>query len=107
VLVFLGAFPVYRLITVLACSGVVFTAAYHLWAMQRIQLGPWNPRWDDRSVFFDLTARETMTLVPLAALVLVLGFHPTPLFDLVGPGLNDLLQHVTAHGGAASLATVP
>ncbi len=33
-------------------------------------------RWRDRSRFPDLTAREPLTLVPLAAIVLVLGFWP-------------------------------
>ncbi|HWE30688.1 MAG TPA: NADH-quinone oxidoreductase subunit M, partial [Polyangia bacterium] len=74
-LVFLGAFPVHRAIVLVAALGVVITAAYHLWALQRVQLGAWNPAWPDRRIFTDLTLRETLTLVPLAAIVLVLGFY--------------------------------
>jgi NADH-quinone oxidoreductase subunit M len=108
VLVFLGAFPVYRVVTVLAATGVIFTAAYHLWAMQRIQLGKWNDAvWHDKSHFPDLSMREALTLIPMAAIVLVLGFYPMPVLDLIGPGLNDLLQHVTAHAGAGALAGLP
>src|SRR6476646_7192805 len=56
VLVFLGAFPLYRALTLAALTGVVFTAAYHLWAMQRVQLGRWNDlRFPDRSLFPDLS----------------------------------------------------
>ena len=107
-LVFLGAFPVYRIITVLAASGVIFTAAYHLWAMQRVQLGKWNDaNWPDKSHFPDLSLRETLTLVPMAAIVLLLGFYPMPMLNLVGNGLNDLLQHVTGHAAAAALAGLP
>jgi NADH-quinone oxidoreductase subunit M len=95
VLVFLGAFPVYRVVTVLAMGGVVVTAAYHLWALQRVQLGRWNEAaWRDRSAFRDLTAREAFTLLPLAAIVLVLGFWPMPMLQLASTGLGDLLRHV-------------
>jgi NADH-quinone oxidoreductase subunit M len=95
VLVFLGAFPVYRAVTVAAMAGVVVTAAYHLWALQRVLLGRWNEAaWRDRSVFRDLTAREAVTLLPLAAIVLVLGFWPMPMLQLASTGLGDLLRHV-------------
>jgi NADH-quinone oxidoreductase subunit M len=93
-LVFLGAFPAHRIVTVVAMSGVIITAAYHLWAVQRVQLGRWNPEWADRAQFPDLRARETLTLVPLAAIVLVLGFWPLPLLSLVGTSLDELLRHV-------------
>src|SRR5260370_31597056 len=56
VLVFIGAFPLYPMITILAATGVIFTAAYHLWAMPRIQLRKWNEAaWKDQSSFPDLS----------------------------------------------------
>ncbi len=106
VLVFLGAFPAHRIVTVVAMTGVIITAAYHLWAVQRVQLGRWNEGWRDRSLFRDLTARETVTLLPLAAIVLVLGFWPMPMLSLVGSGLDDLLRHVSG-SGAGQLARLP
>jgi len=107
VLVFLGAFPVYRTIVIVASLGVVLTAAYHLWALQRVLLGPWNQAWSDRRIFGDLTARETLTLLPLCAIVIVLGFYPMPLLSLVDHGLGDLLRHVTGGHGAGALASLP
>jgi NADH-quinone oxidoreductase subunit M len=94
VLVFLGAFAAHRVITTVAMTGVIVTAAYHLWALQRVQLGHWNAEWRDRSRFYDLTARETLTLLPLAAVVLVLGFWPMPMLQLAEASLTDLLHHV-------------
>jgi len=75
VLVFLGAFQVepIRWIAVVSVSGVVLTAAYFLWAYQRMFLGPVNPKY---LALADATARERWTLVPLAALVLALGVYP-------------------------------
>jgi NADH-quinone oxidoreductase subunit M len=95
--VFLGSFPFYRAITILAATGVIFTAAYHLWAMQRIQLGKWNDAvWHDKSEFPDINMREALTLIPMAAIVLLLGFYPAPVLNLIGTGLTDLLHRV--HG---------
>jgi NADH-quinone oxidoreductase subunit M len=89
-------------------SGVIITAAYHLWAMQRIQLGPWNEhRWKDRTLFFDVTAREALTLVPLALLVLLLGFWPMPLLALSESSVADLLRHLTNNAAAGALAGLP
>ena len=93
-LVFLGAFAAHRVVVAIALFGVIITAAYHLWALQRVLLGRWNEGWRDRAQFFDLTARETLTLVPLAAVVIVFGFWPMPMLNLVGHGLDELLRHV-------------
>src|SRR5439155_5836253 len=87
VLVFLGSFPVYKVITILAATGVIFTAAYHLWAMQRIHLGKWNEaQWKDKSIFPDIDLRESLTLLPMAAIVLLLGFYPLPILRLIDNG---------------------
>jgi len=77
-----------------AMTGLIITAAYHLWAVQRVQLGRWNEGWRDRAQFYDLTAREALTLLPLAAIVLVLGFWPLPALSLAESGLDDLLRHM-------------
>ncbi len=88
-LVFLGAFQVYKVMTILAVLAVIVTAAYHLWAMQRIQLGPFKEKWRD-VLKHDLDGRELAMLVPLALIVLFLGFYPKPVLDLMATGLGDL-----------------
>jgi NADH-quinone oxidoreductase subunit M len=88
-LVFLGAFNVYRWMTILAASGVIVTAAYHLWALQRIHLGPFQEKWRE-ALAVDLDAREVVMLAPLAVIILVLGFYPMPALDLMRQGLLDL-----------------
>jgi NADH-quinone oxidoreductase subunit M len=92
-LVFLGAFNVFRVMTILAAAGVIVTAAYHLWAMQRIHLGPFKEKWRE-SLKFDLDGREWAMLVPLAAIVLLLGFYPMPALKLMNQGLQDLGVHM-------------
>jgi len=61
-LVFMGAFPVYRTLTIIAALGIVIGAAYVLWMLQRVFLGPQNDKWKDLP---DINTREMFTLVPL------------------------------------------
>ena len=84
-LTFIGAFPRYRLLTILAATGVIVTAAYHLWALQRMFLGKFREEWRENKYlkefggkFPEINKRELASLAPLAALVLLLGFWPRP-----------------------------
>src|SRR5207245_5480107 len=58
VLVFLGAFPAFKVMTILAATGVIITAGYHLWAIQRIHLGKFNPKWEHELKGHDMNRRE-------------------------------------------------
>lgn len=92
VLVLLGAWPVYPGLTVIAASAMVLTAGYLLWALQRMYLGPPNPKYADTG--WEIGARELVTLLPLAAIVLFLGVYPRPLLALQGPTLLSLIERV-------------
>jgi NADH-quinone oxidoreductase subunit M len=94
-LVFIGAFPVYAALTLLAAGSLVITAAYHLGAIQKIQLGVFNERWRAALAGKDLGGREAATLVPLALIVLVLGFWPSPLLATIAGYARDLVAGVT------------
>jgi NADH-quinone oxidoreductase subunit M len=68
--------------------------------LQRVWLG----RLDDRyAALPDVDARELVTLVPLAAIVLVLGVYPHAVLDLIGASLGHLNELVRA-GGASGVA---
>jgi len=88
-LVFLGSFPVYLWITVLATSGIVITAAYTLWTYQRIFLGPLNQKYADLP---DCTLREKVTLIPLACFVVILGIFPNLLIHYFNPTMQQLVK---------------
>ena len=90
---FIGAFARYRVLVILAGTGVIVTAAYHLWALQRMFLGKFREEWRKNKYlepfggkFPEINAREIATLAPLAVLVLVLGFWPRPLLNLIDQG---------------------
>jgi NADH-quinone oxidoreductase subunit M len=42
----------------------------------------------------DLNGREKWVLAPLVVLILLLGFYPKPLLDVVTPSVNATLQSV-------------
>lgn len=102
---FIGAFPRYRALTVLAATGVIVTAAYHLWALQRMFLGKFREEWRKNKYlepfggkFPEINARELATLAPLAVLVLVLGFWPRPLLNLIDKGATEIHRIVDGPG---------
>ncbi|MBI4429665.1 MAG: NADH-quinone oxidoreductase subunit M [Ignavibacteriales bacterium] len=101
---FLGAFQVekIRIITIASTLGIVLTAAYMLWTLQRVFLGQPNEKW---AKLPDINPIETFTLVPLAVIVLVLGIYPSFMLDMMTTSLNHLVD-VVAKGGAA-VAMIP
>ena len=102
---FIGAFPRYAALTMLAATGVIVTAAYHLWALQRMFLGKFREEWRTNHYleafggkFPEISGREIATLAPLAVLVLVLGFWPRPLLAVIDRGALDMHRLVDPHG---------
>jgi NADH-quinone oxidoreductase subunit M len=87
-LIFLGSFGVFPYLTAVAVTGVIFTAAMFLWTIQRIFLGPSNPRWASLP---DMDGREKLTLVPLAVLMIIFGVFPKPLLDVINAAMTGLV----------------
>ncbi len=86
---FIGAFNVYRTITVISTLGIVLTAGYLLWTLQRIFLGPLNEKYLDLS---EINAREITTLVPLGVIVILLGIYPMPVLGLIEKSMDNLIH---------------
>ena len=74
---------------IIAASGVVLTAGYILWMIQRVYLGKERPEY---AGFSDVSAREIAILVPMAILVLALGILPKQtVLDFITGSLNNIL----------------
>jgi NADH-quinone oxidoreductase subunit M len=100
VLVLLGAWQTHPLMTVAGAATAILTAGYMLWCFQRIYLGQLN---DKYATLPDLSARELFTLVPLAAIVLVLGVYPHAILNLINTSLTHLNQTVIAATASGSV----
>jgi NADH-quinone oxidoreductase subunit M len=90
-LVLLGGWKNFPGITVLCASGIVLGAAYMLWTLQRVFLGPLNEKYKDLP---EINKREIFTLVPLAIMTIVFGFYPQPILNLLQASTNHLVELV-------------
>jgi NADH-quinone oxidoreductase subunit M len=102
---FIGSFARYRALTVIAATGVIVTAAYHLWALQRMFLGKFREEWRKSKYlepyggkFPEINRLELFSLAPLAILVLVLGFWPRPLLNLIDMGALETHRFIDRPG---------
>ncbi|MFT3917050.1 MAG: NADH-quinone oxidoreductase subunit M [Anaeromyxobacteraceae bacterium] len=90
-LVFAGSFPTFTAYTVISATSVVFTAAYYLWAIHRMFLGAPNPKY---AGYPDLNWRERLTLYPLGAFAIVLGFYPQFILSAVNGTLHAIVRSI-------------
>jgi NADH-quinone oxidoreductase subunit M len=98
-LVFLGGFRAFPILTILAVLGIILAAGYILWMLQRTLFGPRPARWDE------LTDASPVELVPVALLVvsiIAVGVYPAWLTDVFRDGLDPIVS-----GYNAGLAGVP
>lgn len=117
IMVFLGAFRSHstagvpqafswvfsmQVLTVIGTTGVVLGAAYLLYTMQRVYLGPQKPQY---AGFRDLTALEYASLVPLGALSILFGVWPNLVLNLFNGAMNQMLTIWHTTPAAASAAT--
>lgn len=89
---FLGAFEAYKWITMISVTGIIFTAGYILWTVQRVYLGE---RPDKLKDLKDLTPREILAFTPLIILIVFLGIYPAPAIELMNTSLSFLVEFVT------------
>jgi NADH-quinone oxidoreductase subunit M len=93
-LVLLGSFPAYPWATGLATTGVIFAAAYLLWALQRMIFNRLdNP---ENESLTDLTRRELVVLLPLIVGIVWLGLFPGPVLRRMEPATQRFVETVQA-----------
>ncbi|MDH6242613.1 NADH-quinone oxidoreductase subunit M [Mycobacterium sp. OTB74] len=95
-LVLIGTFVHYPVFAAFAATALVLSAIYILWMYQRMMTGPvaaGNER------LRDLVPRELAVVVPLIALLLVLGVYPKPALDVINPAVGHTLLS-TGQGAA-------
>jgi NADH-quinone oxidoreductase subunit M len=122
-LTFFGAFPVVPVFTCIAVVGVVLTAVYILWTIQRVYLGkiPGAPETDAHghdahggghghdpgdashdaghghhahATYEDAKPWENGVLFVLAALAVILGVFPSIFINIVNGKLSDIINMV-------------
>jgi NADH-quinone oxidoreductase subunit M len=106
-LVLLGTFTVNKVVAVIATAGIILAAAYVLWMVQRTTQGTLNPALtESEGMRRDLTARERVVIAPLVALLLLLGFYPKPVTDVINPAVQATMQDVGRTDPAPTVGNV-
>ena len=101
-LVLLGSFSAYPWATGIATTGVIFAAAYLLWALQRIIFNRLDH--GENESLTDLTPRELAVMAPLLAGILWLGLYPGPVLRRMEPASRHYLQLVGRPAAPAEAA---
>ena len=106
-LVLLGSFGAYPWATGIATTGVIFAAAYLLWALQRMIFNRLDNPENERLT--DLTRRELAVLLPLLAGIVWLGLYPGPVLRRMEPATKRYVDAVqpAAATRTAGLGTPP
>ena len=105
-LILLGSFESsLRWWTVIATSGVIFSAVYMLWMFQRVMFGELdNPK---NQVLEDLNLREIAIMVPLIVLIFVMGVYPNPFIEKMTPSVQKLIAKARIEPVATAKVEAP
>jgi NADH-quinone oxidoreductase subunit M len=104
-LVLIGTFTVNRTVAVIGTLGVILAAVYVLWMIQRTTQGTPNPALAEvPRMRRDISLREAVVVTPLIALILLLGFYPKPVIDVINPAVKATLVDVGTHDPAPTAA---
>jgi NADH-quinone oxidoreductase subunit M len=105
-LVLIGTFTVNKPIAIIATLGIVLAAAYVLWMVQRIMQGTPNPALAEvEGMRRDITLREKVVVAPLIALILLFGFYPKPITDVINPAVQATMNDIGATDPAPTAIT--
>ncbi len=93
-MVILASFQQQPLIAFAAATTLIIGAGYTLWLYKRVFFGEVGNA--HVAELKDINGRETLVLGIFAAAVLVLGFYPKPLTDLMEPSIAQLASQLAA-----------
>ncbi|MBI1746697.1 MAG: NADH-quinone oxidoreductase subunit M [Acidobacteria bacterium] len=91
-LILLGTYQAQRGLAALAATGMVLSAVYMLWMYQRTLLGPISI--PDNQSLQDLNRRERWVLLPILAMILVMGLYTTPFLRRMDTAVDNLVQTI-------------
>ncbi len=90
--VFLGTFQRYEWAVLVAIFGVVLSAGYILWMLERVLFGPVRHEWDhvtDQKHWW-----EHSVVAGLAAATILLGVYPALMMDMIEPAVSNIVLRI-------------
>lgn len=89
--IFVGAFAPYKVLTIIAVSGIVLTAVYILRTLGDVLFGPRLEKWDHLE---DLRGPEMVPLLVLGTMILAGGMLPFTVMDPINLGVTQLVGQI-------------
>ena len=90
-MVLVGTFTTYEVAAIIATLGIILASLYILLMYQRTMTG--EPTEHTKSLP-DLTTREAWVVAPVLAVIIVLGFYPQPLLNVINPAVSKTMHQV-------------
>ncbi|MBL3657546.1 complex I subunit 4 family protein [Fulvivirga sediminis] len=85
--------------TIIAALGLIFSAAYYLWTIQRMFFGKFFTKIEvSNDELTDLNTREYVMLVPLVILALLMGVFPSFLLDMINNSIAVFTDVIGQYG---------
>jgi NADH-quinone oxidoreductase subunit M len=98
-LILLGAFGTNRPAAIAATGGLVLGAVYMLWMFQRVVFGPITHQ--ENAELRDLSGRELAVLIPVIAMIVVMGVYPRPFLAAMKPSVDAMVARIQRHATTA------
>jgi len=89
-LVLLGSFDAYTAPTIIAVFGILLSAGYITWMIQRVFFGEKNPRWaalPDADQWW-----ERVPMAALVAVIVLIGVRPSLIVDVLDSGMINIVK---------------
>jgi NADH-quinone oxidoreductase subunit M len=81
-LVLVGTYTRYPVAAVIGTLGIILAALYILIPTQKMLQGPTTPGNENLT---DLNLREKIAITPVILVIVLMGFYPKPVLDLINP----------------------
>jgi len=88
---FVSTFPGFKLLAILSTSGVVITAVYLLWMMERVFWRGLNPKWEHLT---DINKRELLAIIPILIVIILIGICPDLLVNLMNVSTIQMVKGI-------------
>ena len=92
VTIFMGTLDRFAAPTILGVFGIVLTAGYILWMIQRVLFGPKDPRWaqlTDATLWW-----EQVPMAAMLAVILAVGIYPAQLIEVIDQGILPIASRL-------------
>ena len=92
-LILMGTFQENSLVATLACTGVVFGAAYAVWLYNRVAFGPLSTLYI--KAYYDITKREFVIFIPFIILTILMGVYPEIFLAPMHATVENLVSQIS------------